>query len=338
MPSRSATYVSLVVASVVLLLALAALVPTSTTSLVPRAQPARDYEGAVARARVFERGDSLAAAGGRSMLLVYGHRTPRAFLLLHGLTNSPRQFRDLADSIFRSGDNVFVPRLPRHALIGATVRNLGSLTADELREAADQSMDIVTGLGDTVVVFGLSLGGVMAAWVAQFRAVDRVVIAAPALGLSQVSTVLQSPMMNLGLRMPDVDRPDPPDVTRPDRTPGWTSRGIAEMMKLGVSVRRDARDNRPPARDIRMLVNAHDQTVSRSMIDALAAQWVARGAHVTTYEFGDTLHLPHDIVDPDEHGGRPSVTEPVILALLHGAAPKEPTLRLLAALRRAVQR
>ena len=304
------------------LVAFAALVPTSTRALVSHAKPARDYEAALALETALERGDTAAAPGGKSMLLVHGHRTPRAFVLFHGLTNSPRQFRDLADSIYKSGDNVFVPRLPRHGLTGATVSDLGKLTAEELREAADQSMDIVTGLGDTVVVFGLSLGGVMAAWITQFRAVDRTIIAAPALGLARVATSLEDPMMNLGLRIPDLDHRDPPDAMRPDRTPGWTSRGIAEMMKLGVSARRDARSHSPCARDIRVLVNAHDQTVSRAVIDALVADWKATGAHVTTYELADTLRLPHDIVDPDERGGRPSVTEPVILSLVRGEPPK----------------
>jgi pimeloyl-ACP methyl ester carboxylesterase len=166
---------------------------------------------------------------------VHGRRTPRAFVLFHGLTNSPYQFRDLTDSIYNAGDNVFVPRLPWHALPGGRQRELARITATELRDVADASVDIASGLGDTVIVFGLSLGGTMAAWVAQFRPVDRVVIAAPALGVSHVTSVLETPMMNLGLRLPNYSHDDPPDPLRPDRMPGWCSRGIAEMMALGLA-------------------------------------------------------------------------------------------------------
>lgn len=308
----------LVVVGIVFVFLLTAFLPTDTSSLVSHPHPAATYDDAVARARFFQRGDSIATASGRSVLRVHGHRTSRAFVLFHGLTNSPYQFRDLADSIYAAGDNVFVPRLPWHALPGGTQRELARITATALRGVADTSVDIASGLGDTVIVFGLSLGGTVAAWVAQFRPVGRVVIAAPALGVSHVTAALETPLMNLGLRLPNYSHDDPADAHRPDRMPGWCSRGIAQMMKLGLAARRGASKDAPRTRAIRMLVNAHDQTVSRALIDGLVASWRAKGAHVETAELPDTLGLPHDLVDPTEPGAKPSVTEPVILTLLYG--------------------
>ena len=307
----------LVVAGILLVVLLTAFLPTNTDSLVSHPQPAADYDAAVARARIFEGGDSIATTTGRSVLRVHGHRTPRAFVLFHGLTNSPYQFRDLADSIYSAGDNVFVPRLPWHALPHGTQRELAHIRATALRGVADTSVDIASGLGDTVIVFGLSLGGTMAAWVAQFRPVGRVVIAAPALGVSHVTAALETPLMNLGLRLPNYSHDDPADPRRPDRMPGWCSRGIAQMMELGLAARRGANERAPRTRVIRMLVNAHDETVSRTLIDDLVASWRGKGAPVETYELSDTLRLPHDVVDPTERGAKPSVTEPVILALLY---------------------
>ena len=302
-------------------LGLAAFVPTSTSSLGPRAQPATGYETAMLLANEFQRGDSSAAPGGKSVVLVHGHRTPRAFVFFHGLTNSPRQYRQLAAAVHEGGDNVFVPRLPWHGLQGGTATNLGRITAEGLRDVADASVNIAAGLGDTVIVFGVSLGGNVAAWVAQFRTVDRAVIVSPALGLSHVSTMVQTPMMNLTLRVPNYSKSDPPDTLRPDRTLGWSTKGVGEMMKLGTAVRRNADDRLPSARDIRVLANANDQTVNRSAIDELVAHWLAKGAPVTMYELSDTLKLPHDIVDPDEATGRTTISDPVILALLHGSSP-----------------
>lgn len=84
-----------------------------------------------------------------------------------------------------SGDNVYVPQLPQQALKRANADDLSRLTADQLRDVGDASVDIATVLGDTVVVLGLSLGGNIAAWVAQFHPeVARVVVAALALRLS----------------------------------------------------------------------------------------------------------------------------------------------------------
>src|SRR5205823_3700756 len=122
---------------------------------------------------------------------------------------------------------------------------------------------------------------------------------------------------NLGLRLPDYSRDDPRDPLRPDRMPGWCSRGIAQMMELALAARRGASERAPRTHAIRMLVNAHDQTINRTLIDDLVASWRAKGASVETYELSDTLRLPHDVVDPTEPGAKPSVTEPLIVALLY---------------------
>src|SRR5438552_4710154 len=177
-------------------LGLAAVVPTRTRSLGPHPNPAHDYAAAMQLAAAFQRGDSMAARGGESILLVHGARAPRAVVLFHGITNSPRQYHQLAAVLYESGDNVFVPRLPNQALAGGDADTLAGLRSAALRDVADQSLDIAAGLGDTVVALGLSLGGDMAAWVAQFRReADRVVVVSPALGLSRVESYLQAPVM-----------------------------------------------------------------------------------------------------------------------------------------------
>jgi carboxylesterase len=138
---------------------------------------------------------------------------------------------------------VVVPRLPWHGLKVA-VSNLAKMTADALRDVADASVNIASGLGDTVIVVGVSLGGNVAAWVAQCRPVYRSVIASPALGLSHLSTTLQTPTMNLMLRVPNYSASDPPDTLRPDRTLGWSTRGVGEMLKLGTAVRLRGHESR----------------------------------------------------------------------------------------------
>ncbi|MDQ6768518.1 MAG: hypothetical protein M3Z54_00830 [Gemmatimonadota bacterium] len=92
-------------------------------------------------------------------------------------------------------------------------------------------------------------------------------------------------------------------------------------MRLSAAVRRAADKHGPAARDIRVLVNANDRTVSRATIDELAAQWSATGGRVSMFEFPDSLRLPHDVIDPDKVTGNTTVTYPVLLALLYGATP-----------------
>jgi esterase/lipase len=305
----------------VVLLGLAAFVPTNTTSLTSRAKPANSYETALVLAKELQRADSNATADGATVVRVHGHATPRAFVLFHGLTNSPRQYSALADSIFDSGDNVVVPRMPWHGLKGGNAENLGKMTADALRDVADAAINIATGLGDTVVVFGVSLGGNVAAWVAQNRPVQRVIVASPALGVSHLSTTFQTPTMNLMLRMPNYSKTDPPDTLRPDRSLGWSTHGVGEMLKLGAAVRKGADNTAPLAHDIRVLANASDGTINREAIDELVEHWWQKGAAVQFYEMADSLKLPHDIVDPDEATARTGVTNPVILLLIRGGTP-----------------
>ena len=315
----------------VLYLGLAAALPTRVGSLGPHPNPARDYEAAIRLARTIQRADTAAATGGKSIILVHGRRTPRAIVLFHGLTNSPRQFRQLAATLYNGGDNVFVPRLPQHALRRANADDLGRLTAEALRDIGDAAIDLATGLGDTVVVLGLSLGGDVAAWTVQFRPeVYRAVIVAPALGLAHIPSVLATPMMNLTLRIPNYSKNDPPDTLRPDRTLGWTTRAVGQMLRFGAAVRRAVDKRAPAARDIRVLVNANDRTVSRDAIDELAGQWSARRGLVSMFEFPASLRLPHDVVDPDEAAGNTSVTYPVLLALLYGGTPPADVARRLA--------
>ena len=143
----------------VLVVGLAATIPLRSRDLRSHPFPAADYSSAVnlvARRQLAD--DRVAAPIGRTILLAHGARTPRVDILLHGFTDSPNQFAELADSLFRDGDNVYVPRLPHHAERSGDARALAGLTAVELRQTADSAVDVAAALGDTVVVVGLSVG------------------------------------------------------------------------------------------------------------------------------------------------------------------------------------
>ena len=72
----------------VLLIALAAVIPTHSRDFVSHATPARDYADAIGRvARQQQSDDRVVAQGGRSVLFTHGARTARAVILLHGMTN-----------------------------------------------------------------------------------------------------------------------------------------------------------------------------------------------------------------------------------------------------------
>jgi esterase/lipase len=305
---------------------------TGTHSVAPERAPLplpSSFAQAVAMiARRQGADDSIAVPGARSILLTGSAPTARAIVLLHGLTDSPRQFEAFAYRLYADGNTVFVPRFPRHGLRGGDARALAELTASELRGFADSVVREAVGLGDSLVVVGLSLGGTVAAWIAQDRAVWRAVLIAPALEPGHIPSILDRPIVGLADRLPNVTRRSPPDVSRPDREPGFSTRAVAEIMELGRSVLRDAGREAPRTQRIVLLVNANDRTVSESAAEALARQWEAHGAAVLVFELPDSLRLPHNIIDPRE-GHAMGET---VLDLLHDVAYGErpsPLVRLL---------
>ena len=306
-----------------ILISLVAFVPLPTSNLESRPHVVRSYDSAFAAAVRQQRSDdSVAAPNGRSIVLGHGHVTARSVVLLHGFTNSPHQFDSLADVFYRDGDNVYVPRLPNHAERGSDPAALAKLTAEVLCAAADRAVDIGRGLGDSVIVVGLSGGGTMAAWIAQSRAdVRRVIIIAPLIAVSHVPWALEVPVVAVALRFPEITHADPRDARQPDRELGWSTHGVGEILRLGLAARRASVVTSPATRDIRILLNANDRTISRSAVLGLGRRWLQHGASVEVFELPDSLGLPHDVIDPRQHVRRIDVVYPVIRALADGEVP-----------------
>jgi alpha-beta hydrolase superfamily lysophospholipase len=304
-------------------LGVAAVLPARAGDVASHPNAARDYADAVRRAeRIITADDAIVAEGGATILLQHGHRTPRAVVLFHGFTDSPRQFADLADSLYAAGDNVLVPRLPHHAERGKTVRELARLTATELCRVADQSVDIAAGLGDSVIVAGLSVGGTMAAWSAEHRReVKRAVVIAPALEAAHVPSLLERPLVNLGAHVPNLTRRAAADSTRPDREPGFATHGLAAVLRLGLAVLQEADRDPPPTAEVLFLVNAHDGTVKTGPVLDMAHAWHARSVPVSVYEFPDSLRLPHNVIDPLGRATDRSMVLGVIDTLVRGGEP-----------------
>jgi alpha-beta hydrolase superfamily lysophospholipase len=249
----------------------ATLPPASRAPAAAAKPPSLPFDSAVAMIARRQAGDDrVAVPGARSILLTRDARTARAIVLLHGLTDSPRQFEALAYLIHADGNNVFVPRFPQHGLRGGDAGALAALTASALRGFADSVVNEASGLGDSVVVVGLSMGGTVAAWIAQRREVWRAVLVAPALEPGRIPSILDRPIVGLADRLPNVTRRSP----------------------------RDAASAVPRTRRIALLVNANDRTVRESAAEALARRWARHGAAVSVLELPDSLRLPHNIIDP----------------------------------------
>lgn len=314
----------MVAGAALLLIALTALVPPRAADLSSHPSPALTYRDAVNRIVTRQQADDrVAAPGGRTILMIHGARTARIVVLFHGLTNSPKQYEHLGALLYEAGDNIYIPRLPHHAERNGNARTLASLTAEELRACADSAVDAAQALGDSVVVFGVSAGGTVAAWVAQNRPdVRRAVIVAPLLEIGRVPSFLGAPLMNLALHIPNLTRNDSPDSLRPDRELGVSTRAIAQVLWLGVAVR-EASDSTPPrTHDIIFVMNANDHTVKTAPAVALARRWAMHGATAVVYQFPRSNGLPHDIAEEAHPNANPELVYPTLEALIHGEPAK----------------
>ena len=305
---------------------LAATIPLRSGDLRSHPFPVANYRSAIDQVERRQAADDrVVAPGGRTVLLTHGVRTPRVDVLLHGFTDSPSQFTELADSLYQRGDNVYVPRLPHHAERSGDARALAGMTAVQLRQTADSAADVATALGDTVVVVGLSVGGTMAAWMGQHRPeVRRVVMIAPAFEAGRVPSRLEGLLINLTERLPNVTRRSAPDSARPDRNPGFATHALAEVLRLGKAVEKTADRAPPKAAEFAFMLNDLDRTVSMAGSLKVAKEWDAHGARVSVYAFPASLGLPHNVLDGREPGGQPALVLPEVIALTEGESPRGP--------------
>jgi carboxylesterase len=294
---------------------------------------APSYADAVGRIATQQRqDDSVAVANGRSIFMTRGAPAPRVYVLLHGFTDAPTQFAAVGAHLFADGANVYIPRLPHHAERTSPLRAISRVRSDELARFADSTAEIARGLGDTIVVIGLSAGGVLAGWIAQFHPeVQRAVLIAPAIAPGVLSDDDAGGLVILASKLPDIERRTAPaDSSRPENIAGITTRGLAELLQLGRRVHEQAEDGPPAVRDIVFLLNERDRTVSETASLDLAQRWMDRGAGVRAYRFTASANLPHNVMELTSHGGNTELVYPVVEALARGQGVGQPdTVRLL---------
>jgi esterase/lipase len=314
--------------TVALLATAGALLPLRTRELRSRARPSSAYQESVRRIAAIQAAEQpLVNRFGGTVLMAHGGHAPKVAVLLHGLTATPRQMQLLGDQLYERGYDVFIPRMPMHGERGRTVTALSGLTADTLRAFADDAIDIARGLADTVDVLGLSGGATLAAWIAQHRPeVRHVVIVSPALALSRLPRALEDPAMQTLARLPNLNVGASADTSKPQVYAGFSTRAVAQTMRLGAEVRAQADHVKPAASAIAVVTNANDRTVDAGAALALADLWNEHGAVIVRYSFNAALGLPHDLVDQGESCGDAKVVYPVLIALLEGRVPADGTV------------
>jgi len=260
----------------------------------------------------------------RTRLYVHGRRTERSLVLLHGFTNCPQQFDDLGKAFYELGWNVLIPRYPRHGYSDRLTTSIAELRADMLIALANRSAEAGAGLGERLTVAGLSLGGILAGYLAQTREdVDAAVLIAPMFGLRPIPGWGLAGITRLAQTLPNFyiwwnstlkDRIGPAHGY-----PRFSTKAYAALFEVGSAVKKAARKTAPKARRIDVITNSAEPRLDNRFTYQLVDAWQRHGAAVSTYEFPESDHLPHDLIDPANPDQNTRLVYPVVIKAIAGA-------------------
>lgn len=299
-------------------------IDTLIDSAIPDEQATSQYTQAVQRIKFIQSQEPLnLLPSGRTQLMTHGYRVDRAIVLFHGYTNAPQQFRTLGQRLFARGYNVYLPRAPYHGLPDPLTNAHARLTASELKQAAEQAVEIAQGLGTQVYVMGISMGGLMAGWVAQHHAeVDRAMLIAPAFGFRAIPPALTPLVRGASQILPNVFRWwDPAQKSTGDGPKHayqrYATRSLGQLLCLSRDVQRAATRSAPAARSVVVVTNANDEAVDNSFAARVVTAWRRAGAgNIRTHEFSQADQLVHDLIDPDQPKQRVDYVYKVLIDLL----------------------
>lgn len=297
------------------ILALLLFTPLIDPDLTARPHPAADYASAVASIGQVHAEEAAMPLirHGQSLAALTGRRSPTAVLIFHGYTNTPYEFRLIAQAYARQGSNVWVPRIPHHSPADKMSEEFSELTSAELRAFADRAVDVAAGLGEQVLVIGLSGGGTLATWaVVERPEVARTVLFSPLLNPGGYAPWMVPPMAR-ALRLSPVDSwawwaPEKgADNVAGMVYPRYSLKGISAFLGLRLWVER-----RPagvvPGR-VLLVRNEGDPSIDHDFNEHLVRHLVP-AERVEVYRVPASAHLPHDYICPDaEFGPDSQMTE-----------------------------
>jgi len=327
------TAIAILVAILVAVVALSGLLfllPAGVAEPVVSANSTLDYADAVDRfaaVEAQEAADPTLDPACESRLIDHGAATDRVIVLFHGYTNCPAQFHVLADELASEGYTVYVPRMPHHGELDREHSTLGELTADQLIAYTNDAVDLAQGLGDTVIVLGLSGGGTAAAYAGQYR--DDVDLAIPIsafLGLAAVPDWLSPAVINAATLLPPISIGESASsasgsgIYAPYASFDNNTRAATSYMRVAQTVLADAAKTPHRAGRTVIVLNENDDTVNLPMIETLEARWEALAPETSSsYRFPAPLGLPHDLIGPDRIDQHIDTVYPVLLDLLNAS-------------------
>ena len=101
--------------------------------------------------------------------------------------------------------------------------------------------------------------------------------------------------------------------------PQFSTHVIAEILRLGVSIRDEAYFTQPEADSVLFVLNDNDPSVDNQAAEELFNAWADAGAtNVGVYRIDASLGLGHDLIDQTQPFAKIDVAYPLLLDLIDG--------------------
>jgi esterase/lipase len=255
----------------------------------------------------------------------HGKKVKKVVVMFHGFTNCPAQYDMLGKQMFDSGYNVYVPRIPHHGLSDRLTNDLENLTAEELVQTIKESIDIASGLGEEISLFGISGGSVMAAWGGYYSSlVKEVFIIAPLFAPTDYKFWELKFVYNLLGILPSQfkwwDEETKENVPGPTYAyPRFSVNAVRSFLNLSLDLYSGIEQKTMPQDGKKMVLltiegdPAINNTVAKNMIE----KWSANpDTELLKYQFPKKLGLGHDIIDPNQKTARTDIVYPKILEMM----------------------
>lgn len=260
----------------------------------------------------------------RLQYLVHGVPTEHVYVLIHGLSNNPRQFAKLGQLLYERGANVVIPRLPYHGEKNRMATEWAHLTGQQMIDNAAEAVALAKGLGRHVTVVGLSISGTTAGWLAQQRSdVDRAVLMAPFFAPYGIPTLALTPISRTLGTLPNFfvwwNPKYKENLPGPDYVyPRFPTKIIGQVIEMGAEVHRDSQAKAPQSPEILVITTAVDVAGNNALTAQVVEQWRSHQGKVQTYEFPADQKVPHDFIDPNQPDQQVDIVYPKLMELLEG--------------------
>lgn len=238
-------------------------------------------------------------------------------VLLHGFTNTPRQYAVLGEELYADGWTVLAPRFPYHGYRDRRTRAIAQLRAEDVIAATIAAVRHAARIGRRIAVLGISAGGTAALWAGNRLAIDLAVGVSPFFGIRLLGGV-NGPVHRTIEAFPNAflwwdpirhERSLPAHVY-----PQFSTHALAEMLRLDDFFVRPGADH---ARRVALVLNHDDPLVSNVHAVRRCELFTRAGIPFRTL---DLRGLPpqHDIIEPTLAANHIGRVYPMLRALLRG--------------------